>query len=336
MASPLDVAFVLGSDRALEHLAAEAAEPQRENLPAMLHALRTAVRRHPPTSIDDTVYNHWLEALAALSKPTVDARYPSVMRTGVWHDRKLEAVLGSWVELRHDTLLAVEQSVGGIGCQPPRGYVEPVPELYLALAQAAAKLEASYDSGGNAAPSDGYAVIASSARAFLQQFRQTMERLAELAARQLAGAPLRAVDLDFLRQTVDRHEAGYAGLRHYDGWYAALFWTESWGRSEPGSRLPPHTEGGYSAPVVSDVHTDADAGAVLEAGVGPPDLLLVAIDTNEGTAIYAGPAYSLYWFTRPVAQRMTDNEWRRIVDQGELPWRPAFARRYRTGGPRAH
>jgi hypothetical protein len=330
MASVLDVAFALGSNRALEYFRSEMALPQRENLPAMLYALRTAIRAHRPTTVDDSVYNHWLEALVALSTPTVDERYPKVMRTGRWHDRKLEAVLGSWAELRHDTVLTVEQSMGSLGCQYPQGYVEPVPGLYRALGRAAAKLRPFYAAPRQLPPAHPRVVIAARARAFLVKFQQTMKRLAKLAELQLAGGTMSGADLAFLRHTVDRHAQGYGGIRSYDGWYPALFWTEAWQGREHDMAVLPYVEGGILKPVVTDVHTDTYAGSVLQVGVGSPELLIAAIDTQQGVALYGGPVYSVYAFARPISQRMTDNEWGQLVGHGRLPGRPAFARRYRA------
>ncbi len=334
MASAFDVAFVLGSDRALEHLADEMKQPGRAQLPRRLEALRRTFVEHPPLSLDDTMYNHWLGALAAASAPRVDDRFPSVMRTAAWHDHQLETVLGSWTELRHDTVLMVEQSEGKIGCQYPRGYVEPVPEAFRRLGRAAAHLQplhASLD------PRDGARVVE-----YLEGFAATMERLAEIAERELADAPMSAEDLTFLQRTVDRHEEGYGGTRSYDGWYPKLFWAPRASFSDatpsgviplaPGRRLSnPHFEGGRSEPVVTDVHTDIDNGRALTLGVGHPQLMIVAIDAGaDGTvALYGGPTYDLRVFEVEAAHRMTDDQWRAAVEVGALPPRPAFTRSYR-------
>ena len=46
----------------------------------------------------------------------------------------LNTQLGSWAELRHDTLLYAKQSYTGIpACEYPDVYVEPYPELFAAI-----------------------------------------------------------------------------------------------------------------------------------------------------------------------------------------------------------
>src|SRR5262249_92544 len=72
--------------------------------------------------------------------------YPRFMVSEAWLDRSLSTALGSWTELKHDTLLYAkpvyaEMGAGGLPPPepvPPKGYVEPVPELYarvVALAE---------------------------------------------------------------------------------------------------------------------------------------------------------------------------------------------------------
>lgn len=342
MASPLDVAFVLGADRAAEHYAEEMQLPNRENLPATLEALRMTMADLPPTTLDDTVYNHWLEALMALSRPHVDERFPRVMRTGAWHDRKLETVLGSWAELRHDTILVLEQSMGGAGCQYPQGYVEPVPDLYRSLASAAARLAPFYEERQARLGGEGEGYRRRAFRhvpAFLAQWREVMGRLAGLAELQLAGREMSEEELAFLNRTVDQHRQGYMGARSYDGWYPALFWSIGWLPEAERNARPsfglmgglPFWQAGMSEPVVADVHTDADSQEVLSVGVGHPELLVVAIDDREGeVGLYGGPVYSFRSFHRPITQRMTDNEWEAQVNRQALPPRPGYAQSYRA------
>jgi hypothetical protein len=312
MASALDAGYLLGSNRALDHLASEMTLPGRENLPAALEAARSVVSAVRPTVVDDSIYNHWLEGLMALSAPDVRETLPQVLRTASWHDRKLEAVLGSWTELRHDTVLIVEQSTGGGGCQYPRGYIEPVPELFRSLARAALRLEQALGNG----------VVEKNARSYLIHWQSMMARLARMAKDELAGRPLRKADLKFLNHAVDLHREVY-GDRMYDGWYPTLYWKPYW-TAKPKS----HIEAGISKPVVADVHTDADGGKVLQVGVGNPAMMIVALDIGGKTALYAGPVYSFYAFHQPLDQRLNDNEWRARVWGKKLPPHPPFAASY--------
>ncbi len=315
MATPFDVAFGLGSDRALLHLDADMKKPLRENLPATLEALRRTMESVRPTDVEDTVYNHWLEALMALAEPTVDRKLPSTMRTAVWHDRKLEVLLSSWSELRHDTVLAVEQSVGGSGCQYPRGYVEPVPEFYRSLARAASRMRQSI----SAEAADGVwgLLDQDDHEGIFTRWEKTMATLASLAEKERRSQPMNDADLKFLNDTVDLHvshgRGGYGGGRSYDGWYPGLFHRE---------------QGEESHPVIADVHTDADASTVLQTGVGHMGLIVVAIKDGNDISLYGGPAYNYYSFENPAENRLTDEQWNEILVSKTPPKKPGFTETY--------
>lgn len=331
MATPYEVAFALGSDRALLPLMGESGQRYAVNLPQFLAATRTTVQESPPVALDATLYNRWLEGLMAVAKTDVRPELPRVLQTAAWHDRKLETVLASWAELRHDTVLMVEQSVGRLGCQYPQGYVEPVPDLYRQLARAASDLAALYPGEKPEASHRARRV-----KAWAKHFGEVMQRLARLAEQQLRGEPMKAADLAFMNQTVDQQvEQVYLGDRAYDGWYPALFFSSHWvspaeSRRGRGGRQNPHVEGGRSKPIVIDVHTDAQNERVLQAGTGHPELLVVAIDQGGDVSVYGGAVSSFFTFERPSSSRMTDGEWRDAIRKHALPGRPEFARGYRA------
>ena len=81
------------------------------------------------------MYDIWLSALAKLDASRKGARFPEVMRSRAWARKQLQTQLGSWAELRHDTILYVKQSyTDGEMCDYPAGYVEPYPEFYARVA----------------------------------------------------------------------------------------------------------------------------------------------------------------------------------------------------------
>jgi hypothetical protein len=246
------------------------------------------------------------------------------MRTTAWHDRKLEAVLASWTELRHDTILIVEQSTGGMACQYPKGYVEPVPALYRALDRAAELLAQVYAGGS---------FSVKNVDTCMDHWRATLKRLGELADLELAGKPMSADDLDFLNKTADLHAGqSYYGQRMFDGWYPQLFWTPLWQPTglTGGDNIRDFDEhpSGIAEPIVADVHTDAENGRALEVATGNPGLMIVAIDNQGDIALYGGPASSYYSFDVALDERMTDEEWQAQVQANTLPSRPAFAQHY--------
>jgi hypothetical protein len=215
-------------------------------------------------------------------------------------------------------VLTVEQSVGGSGCQYPKGYVEPVPELYRALGRAAKLMSTAYGvSSKEHFPflmqtddaNDG------SGRYLFNHWQYVTGMLAEMAEKELAGAPMSKKELEFLSRTVDMHRDKYTGERNYDGWYPEL-----------------HREGrwrvGESKPVVADVHTDADRGQVLQTAVGHPGLMIIAVDSGEDLSLFGGPVYNYYSFKSSASNRMTDRRWQRLLEKNRAPGKPAFTRGY--------
>ncbi|MCU0665360.1 MAG: DUF3160 domain-containing protein [Myxococcota bacterium] len=327
MASPMDVAFALGADRAIEYLADELTDPLNDTLPATLEAIRTTMNEVAPDELEDTIYNHWLEALRAASEPTLEESVPPVMRTAAWHDHKLETVMASWAEMRHDTILIVEQSTGDNGCQYPKGYVEPIPELFSALAAAVQRMQAVHSTGPFAL---------ARINDFFAHWTDVLSRLEAMAEKELAGQPFDVAELAFLNDMVDRHVDFYYGFRNYDGWYPSLFWTPDWTLSHVCTNPESQTfefntdhPSGLREPIVADVHTDAFNQLALEVGTGRMGLMVIAIeDAAGGLALYGGPVSSFYNLAVPVNERLTDEAWEKKLVSGDFPDRPAFAAPY--------
>ncbi|HQO47426.1 MAG TPA: DUF3160 domain-containing protein, partial [Candidatus Cloacimonas sp.] len=85
------------------------------------------------------LYWGWLHQL----RPLLDERgngYPIFMQNTAWMRKDLNTFLGSWTELKHDTILYAKQVYAEMGAGAPpeegddRGYVEPNPYVYARLA----------------------------------------------------------------------------------------------------------------------------------------------------------------------------------------------------------
>jgi hypothetical protein len=137
MPKTLDAAFAaLHNDQAGVMLDDELRKfPYAPNLASM----RVLADSHGPEFWNGNLYNLWLSSLRALS-PTAEmsdpasAGMPAVTATEPWQRRLLNTQLGSWAELRHDTILYVKQSYTSVSlCEFPDAYVEPYPEFFSAI-----------------------------------------------------------------------------------------------------------------------------------------------------------------------------------------------------------
>jgi len=81
--------------------------------------------------------------------------------------------------------------------------------------------------------------------------------------------------------------------------------------------------------MVADVHTDPNGEKVLEEGVGYVDYLVVKVKDAHGNWRYcAGPVFSYYEFKQPMADRLTDETWKDMLQEGRAPDRPAWTEEF--------
>jgi hypothetical protein len=315
--NPLDAAFAaLGNNQALS------LEPDLQSvpeLPGALGAMRRLIDDYDTSFWNGNLYNAWSAALRSLS-PSADLSAPTavglprIAGTESWGRRLLNTQLGSWAELRHDTLLYAKQSYTGIpSCEFPDAYVEPYPEFFAALVRYA-ELGATLAS---VASSNDY--LGPAISAYFAKLRSTAALLGEMAEQQRQGTAHTPEQLAFINDAVrvEQQSAGCTTVEVPDGWYADLFF-------EPGKSIEAN-------PTIADVHTQpADesgniVGKVLHVATGYPRLLTVTIDTCAGPRAYAGMAYSYHERVTSNFERLNDETWSATASQApEVPWAEGF------------
>jgi hypothetical protein len=301
MPTGLDVMAAFGNDEAVPLLRPEL---DRFHYAANLVAARRLVDAEPPSHWRASAYATWLDALRTLDDVPASASFPHAMQSEAWRRKQLQTQVASWAELRHDTVLYLKQSYTVVTeCEYPAGYVKPYPELFARLRA----LAGAYSSRLRGTSGAGY-------RPFFDNFAARMGDLEKLARKELRAEPFTADETAFLKKTIDIRGGG-SGPPRYDGWYPQLF---AGGESDKWS------------PVVADVHTDPDMGRALEVAVGDTNFLAVAIDNQKDTAVYVGPAYSHYELQQPVNDRLTNETWEKLIQQGKAPPRPAWTRPFQA------
>jgi hypothetical protein len=314
MPDPLDAAFAaLGNNQALA-LEADALGTFPE-LPGALARMRVLIDAHDDAFWDANFYSLWLKALRALSPAddlaaAAESGLPAVARTEAWGRRLLGTQLGSWAELRHDTLLYAKQSYTGIpACEFPDAYVDPYPEFFDAVAAYAAQGERIAEIAAAAGTGlDGQV------RTYFNALHDAATRLAEMARAELAGTPFTAEQLAFINDAVrvDQESAGCTVIDVPNGWYADLFFERA--------------KSIEFDPTIADVHTQpADesgniVGHVLHVGTGYPRYMVTTIDTCTGPRAYAGVVYAYHEQVTDDFTRLTDEAWAtRFSASGERP-----------------
>jgi len=329
--SGLDMAFaVLGNDQVVPELTARMKDDKGRafrdglNYQHNLAAVRETVEKQTPLAWEGSIYAQWLSCLRTLSTPTTDAKYPEVMRTKAWSQKSLETQLGSWSQLRHDTVLYVKQSyTAEVSCFYPDAFVEPNVAFWKHLekmaASAAERLEkTTFPDRMVRGVGVKLEAVQKQQVEFLKQFAARMKTLHGIAQKELEQKELDKEEVKFLQGLI-KVDFGCGGPPTYSGWYAGLFYGDWRGC-------------GKADYIVADVHTNppapdlGDPGCVLHQGLGKVNLMMLAVDNGKDRVAYAGPVFSHYEFEMPGVTRRSDSEWAKELEAGRLPSRPAWTK----------
>ncbi len=292
--SPLDVAAVMGSNLALE-IQRAAEEPAYLHYEEQLASLSDLLAAR---TIDDwaaTVYDAWLYALQPKWSEKTGA-FPDFMRTPAWTAKDLMTGLGSYTELKHDTILYAKQAVLAEGGgdwieQEPRHWVEPDPVAFFRVAQVALLLRDGLGDRG---------LLTETHRTLLNDLISFVDRLGGIAQDELAGRAVPAADNDWLEAVATTMEALWLASSDID----------------PATGLPSSLDSMDA--LIADIARSSFF--YLEVGTGYIDRLLVLVPTDDGRfQVAEGGVYSYYEFWRPDEEgRLTDEEWRSML---QASWR---------------
>ncbi len=232
------------------------------------------------------LYWSWLYTIRALLEDTGPKGYPGFMKSPHWSLKNLQASLGSWTELKHDTLLYAKQVYAEMGnggeelqLPPvPKGYVEPEVKFFDRLIPL---IEMTRDGFRNRGLLDN-------------EFQERTENFLEkvIFFRKLAVAQL---------QNEKIFDEDFETLRLAPGILSFVV-----------SPLPGEvaTENFARTALIADVFTDAVKGQILYEAVGLPNYIYVAVKDQNGLRLTKGLVYSHYEFTGPLGKRLTDEDWR--------------------------
>jgi hypothetical protein len=80
--------------------------------------------------------------------------------------------------------------------------------------------------------------------------------------------------------------------------------------------------------LVADVHTDPNSGTCLEEAIGKPMEIFVIAPVGGKPVLFRGGAFSYYEFTKPISERMTDEQWREMVGGSKSPNPPSWTKSF--------
>lgn len=303
----LDLPAVMGSREAYSVLEGMG-ETGYQKYPENMQKMQVYISKLDTPTRTQNLYWSWLYTLEPLTEPKGEG-YPSFMQGQAWTRKQLETYLGSWTELKHDTLLYAKQvyaEMGG-GEEPwdDRGYVEANPVVFARLA---ALTRMTIDG------LESRELLNEGDRASLERMEELNLKLKTIAEKELANKPLEDEEYELIRS--------FGGqLEHF--WLEAL--------KDEGVQSSSDVYENPAA-LVADVATDPN-GQVLEEGTGFINTIYVVVPVDGKLRIASGGVYSYYEFPWPIDDRLTDQKWQEMLKNDEAPDRPSWTKTYTTEPP---
>ncbi len=288
--SGLDVFCALGSDRAQSILDKYYGASKFDGYTAQMKKMRNEMNKTTLATWQSNLYWGWLWALDSVVEPA-KAGYPSFMRSQAWQDKSLFTAMGSWTELRHDTILYAKQSVAECGgaeedIPQPKGYVEPNLEFWTRLKWL-----------------NTYSLQGLKNRGLLDE--EQIQKFTQLG--DMIEFCRRITIKELTNRKVTREE--YETISIYGSQLESLI------LSFAGGDIVSETDKDMA--LVADVHTSL--GKVLEEGTGRAGAIYVVVPIEGKLYLTRGAIYTQYEFQHPSSDRLTDEKWQKMLKSKKEP-----------------
>lgn len=305
----LDVMAVLGSKEA-EEVLKDQGDTDFVNYEENFKMLQGKVSGEKQKGWIRDLYNGRLWILQDLFKEP-DSRCPDFMKTKAWKLKQVNTSLGSWTELKHDSILYTKQpyavaqmaistaTKGGLPeptPEPVKGYVEPSIDIYQRTKILFEKLREKIKDLNY--PDDG------ALENNLIHFENLLTSLETISQKELSGENLTQEEYLLIENIGNTLKSSLSFGHYFD--VAEEFTTDE----------------DEKMPVLADVLTDVNTEQVLEEGTGNPFIIYVEVEKDNEKKIYKGATYSYYEFKWPMNDRLTDEVWRKILGNNKEPGLP--------------
>ncbi len=300
----LDIFAVLGSPRALGILQQEG-DTEYTHYHDQLKALQGEFSSESPQEWRQNLYWRWLYSLLPLLEETKGENIPGFMQSPAWLDKALQTTLGSWTELRHDTILYAKQSYTMLKMAAPQqpdftyGYVEPYVAVYARIEEMMTDLRKQLVA---------MEIAPQGVSENIEQFERLLADLKTMAEKELQGQQLTQEEY----QLIWNIGAKLASLKRFP--------------PDIMERITSGTD--EKLDLMADVHTDLNTGQVLEEGVGSPFNIYVIVDDGKGYRLCRGGIFSYYEFKHPMRDRLTDEQWQQMEKKGIRPAQPDWVKTF--------
>lgn len=273
---------------------------QSDQIWTKLTGIRTDLDTMKPQEWLGNISSGWLWTLAPLLQ-TYGEGYPAFMQAPLYRNKNLQTVLGSYTELKHDTLLYAKQSyaeLGGGGDEakkPPeivKGFVEPDLEFWARIIALSKLTQDGLSSRGLLDEDVGYR---------MDGFIKNLEFYKDFAVKELTNEKISDEDYETLRTN---------------------FW-------QTADLIAPFNqevieEKDKKPALIADIHTDALKSQILYEATGNPLIMLTYVADQGTPRIVIGLTYRHFELTGPLDTRYNDEDWKKRVDDNQLPETPFY------------
>ena len=295
----LDVFAAMGVSAAEKILMDELNEPDRWS--KYTSNLKRMKKRMNEIKWEENAATQWMSALkTVIDKPQ---HAPYFMLSPEWDKKSLNAMLGSWTELKHDAILYAKQPMGAEcgGAGPPdpivKGYVEPNVKFWqkaIDLLKENQKILRTHN------------LLTEKIATAYERLTEEAEFLLAISKKELRGEVLKDVEYDELEYIGAKFENMSLELLR-DSEHELWDWEAIQG---PDRKVA----------LVADVYTaNADNNpnkSILYEAVGDADEIYVVVEIGGYLWLTRGAVFSYREFQRSIDdQRLNDEEWQEYLER---------------------
>jgi hypothetical protein len=260
-----------------------------------------------PEKWRNNIFTHWLLVLSTLSNRE---NYPKdeIYSSSGWQKKQTMTQTASYAELKHDTVLYVEQAeVGGELCSHPEVYVEPNLAFWTELknlVNTLATMQNKVESGAARSSRNDQADD------FLKSFVSSLDMLTTAVNLELKGQPFDKELDEKLKGIIFEDEDGYDD-EDLNGWYCNMIYDSK-------------RECLDFDPEVADIFTagsdqrTGDTGGILHIGTKEPRVGLIILNGADGKEkCFMMGGYNAVEMYMSAGKRMTDEEWGKKLNKSK-------------------
>ncbi len=286
-------ATVLGSEKADDLLLEE--KIQTPQLDGLLQDARNHFNNLPVEYWDRSMYNNWLQTLRTLTTYEIlntSTYLPWFTQIEPWQALRLNSMLASWTQLRHDIILYGKQTYVPESMNEERGLVEPIAAFWDSLDKMVLAVKQMCYDYVNTETRYRFVEQVGTLRYFCKNFGPMAKKIEQ-------GETLSDGEQSLI------HNIG--GWLHY---------------------FHEYSENEKSPALIADVLTEPNLNVLLHEATAHFNPILIAYRHGREYIAGAGLVFSYYEIKTELSNRISDSEWLEKLIQGDIPERPVWTEEF--------